>query len=194
MPFLKTCEMSVNEEKSPSAELSEKIESLQRELSSLSIQLKSQADEAEKERLELLIGDILAEIEVLKVTMVEPTSTTFQTDNPRKSSRERMLTPKMLELKQQETSQKESKFITLYEKWKEQVKTARTNLKDECSDEDLGNMMDAVEGLEEKVKDAYENIRSQSAPSTDIRRKMDSCTAVTRDLMGLMKIRMSEVG
>lgn len=92
MPFLKTCEMSVNEEKSPTAELSEKIESLQRELSSLSVQLKSQADEAEKERLELLVGDILAEIEVLKVTTVEPTSTTFQTDNPRKSSRERKLT------------------------------------------------------------------------------------------------------
>lgn len=78
----------------------------------------------------------------------------------------------MLELKQQETSQKESKFITLYEKWKEQVKTARTNLKDELSDEDLGDMMDAVEGLEEKVKDAYENVRSQSAPSTEIRRRI----------------------
>lgn len=100
----------------------------------------------------------------------------------------------MLELKQQEASQKESKFITLYEKWKEQVQTSRTKLKNECSDEDFGDMMDAVEGLETQVKDAYDNIQSQSPPSTEIRRKMDSCTAVTRDLIVLMKVCMSEVG
>lgn len=82
----------------------------------------------------------------------------------------------------------------MYEKWKEQVKAACTNLKDECPDEDLGNMMDAVEGLARQVKDAYENVRSHATPSTEIRRKMDSCTAVTGDLMGLMKVCMSEVG
>ena len=59
---------------------------------------------------------------------------------------------------------------------------------------ETSDMMDAVEGLEKQVKDVYENVRSQSAPSTEIRRKMDSCTAVTGDLMGLMKVRMSEVG
>ena len=55
-------------------------------------------------------------------------------------------------------------------------------------------MMDAVEGLENQVKDAYENIRLQLAPPHPIRRKIDSCVAVTVDLMGLLKVRMSEVG
>ena len=55
-------------------------------------------------------------------------------------------------------------------------------------------MMDAVEGLETQALDAYENIRLLDAPSTELRRKIDSCTAVTADLMGLMKVRMSEVG
>ena len=100
----------------------------------------------------------------------------------------------MLELKQQDVSKKESNFMSLYGEWKEQVKAVRTNLKDELSDDDLVEMMDTVEGLESQVKDAYENVRSQSAPSTEIRRKMDSCTAVSRDLMELMKVRMSEVG
>lgn len=36
--------------------------------------------------------------------------------------------------------------------------------------------------------------RCHSAPSTEIRRKIDSCTAVTSDLMSLMKVRISEVG
>lgn len=125
--------------------------------------------------------------------MVEPVFTSHQTVETRKSARERHLTPTMLELRQQEASQRESKFTTLYGKWKEQVKTSRTKLKVECSDEDLGDMMDAVEGLETQVKDAYGKIRFHSAPSAEFRRKMDSCTAVTRDLRRLMKVRMSEM-
>ncbi|XP_056597979.1 uncharacterized protein LOC130433119 [Triplophysa dalaica] len=113
---------------------------------------------------------------------------------PRKSSRERKLTEKMLELKQQEISQKEIKWIKLYESWKDQAKDTRVKIKDECSEEDLSKMMDAVEGLETQVKEMYETIRSQTAPSTEIRRKMDSCTAVTADLMRLLKVRMCEVG
>ncbi|XP_056236444.1 uncharacterized protein LOC130172051 [Seriola aureovittata] len=186
--------MSVYEEKSESAEFNEQIEFLQEELKGLNDQLLSQTNEDERENLELRIGDILAKLEILKVTMAEPIPTTSQTVETRKSSRERKLTPKMQELQQQELSQKEKKFLNLYEKWKEQVKTARTNLKEECPDENLCNMMDAVECLETQVRDSYENVRSQLAPSTEIRRKMDSCTAVTRDLMELMKVRMSEVG
>lgn len=70
--------MSVNEEKSPSVETSQQIEFLRKELcSSLTKQLKSQTDEAERERLESLIGDIHAEIEKLKITADEPTTTTL---------------------------------------------------------------------------------------------------------------------
>lgn len=82
----------------------------------------------------------------------------------------------------------------MYDKWKEQVRVARCSLRNECSDQDLCCMMDAVEELEAHVKDAYENIRAQVTPTTDIRRKMDSCSAVTADVMGLLKVRMSEVG
>lgn len=157
-------------------------------------QLKSPVDEGEKERLEALVGDIHAKIETFQIATMETTSTSSRKDEPRKSSRERKLTPKMLELKHQEISQRENKFIKLYESWKEQVRATRIKLKDQCSDHDLSDMMDTVEGLETQVKDVYEIIRSQSAPSTEIRRKLDSCTAVTTDLLGLMKVRMSEVG
>lgn len=100
----------------------------------------------------------------------------------------------MLELKQQQISHKETKFIKLYEKWKDQVKIACTNLRNECSDKELSNMMDDVEGLEKQVTEAYEDVQSHLPPSTKIRRKMDSCVAATGDLMGPMKVRMSEVG
>ena len=71
--------MSIHGEKSQGVELSEQIESLQEELTSLNEQLKSQTDDTERERLEMLIGDIHGEIEILKVTVVEPTSITSQT-------------------------------------------------------------------------------------------------------------------
>ena len=85
-------------------------------MSRLSEQLKPQTDDVEKERLESLIGDIHAKIEIHQIVMMEPTSATSKTVEPRKSSRERKLTLKMLELKQQEASQRESKFIMIYER------------------------------------------------------------------------------
>lgn len=179
--------MSVHEEKSQEFENGEQIEFLQAELTRLSDQLKSQTDYAKRERLESLIGDIRHKIEMQQTAMIQPA--TSKEAELRKSSRERKFTPKMQELKQQESSQRESKLITLYESWKEQIRDTRTKLKDECSDQDLGDMMDTVEGLETQVRDAYENIRSKSAHSTEIRRKMDSCSAVTTDVMGLMKVR-----
>lgn len=68
--------------------------------------------EAEIERPETLIDDIHAKIQFKKVSITEPTSIV----EPCKSSWVRKLTPKMLELKQQEISQKEIKFANVYDK------------------------------------------------------------------------------
>lgn len=57
------------------------------ELDRLIEQLESQTDEAEKQRLEALIGHVHAKIEILKVS-AEPASMTSQTVKLRKSSRE----------------------------------------------------------------------------------------------------------
>ena len=172
----------------------EETESLQLELIKLNEQLETETDDAERKRLESLIDEINTKIEINRTAQEEFTAATIEKEKTRTSARERKLTPKMLELKQQEASKKESKFSTLYGKWKEQVRATRAKLKEECSDNDLSIMMDVVEGLEMQMKDAYEEIRSHSAPCTDIRRKMDSCVAVTRNLIGLMQVRLSEGG
>lgn len=83
--------------------------------------------------------------------MIEPNASISRRDEPRKSSPEKKLTTKMQELKPQEVSQKESKFIKLYKLWQEQPRTTRTKLKDECLDQDLCDMVDSVEGLETEV-------------------------------------------
>lgn len=117
--------MSRHSENSQYCEASGQGEPLQEELMKLNERLKSQIDESEIERLEPLINDIQAKIQIQKVPVTEPTSKV----DTRKSSRERKLTPKMQELKQQETSQKENKFATLYDTWKEKVKATSSSLK-----------------------------------------------------------------
>lgn len=121
--------MSVHGEKSQCGESSEQIEIIQAELDTLNEQLKSQTNDAERERLESLIGDINHKIQSLQTAIIEPTAAIPRKDKTRKSSRERKLTPKMLELKQQETSQNESKFIKLYESWKNKLKPHVLNLR-----------------------------------------------------------------
>lgn len=88
----------------------------------------------------------------LETIQVEKGSTSAPSKKEPKKSRERKLTEKMLDLRQQEISQKEIKWIKLYESWKDQTKDTRVKLKDECSEENLGKMMDAVEGLETRMK------------------------------------------
>lgn len=63
-------------------------------------------------------------------------------DETRKSVREKRLTPKMQELKEQEYCQRERKFRSAFEKWKIEIRKVRSTLKQQCSESDLCNMMD----------------------------------------------------
>lgn len=110
----------------------------------------------------------------------------------RKSSRERRLTPKMQELKDQELTQKEKRFKATYEKWKSNIRDIHTRLKQVCSESDMYNMMDEAEKLESELKEQYDRIRLQTSPSQEIRRKIDACSAVTADLLQLMGVRLTE--
>lgn len=124
----------------------------------------------------------------------ELNSVLLETNEIRKSSRDKRLTPKMQELKEQELTQKEKKFKSAYEKWKFQVRDVRLKLKHECSESDLCDMMDEVERQEFELKELYDNIRFQAPPSQETRRKIDACSAVTADLLKLMRVRMVEDG
>ncbi len=148
----------------------------------------SETDAAERDKRGSVLKDQPTKNEKSKPTLKELNSNASKT---RQSSRERHLTPKMQELKEQELSQKE-KFKSVYEKWKIQVRDGRTTLKHECSESELYDMMDVVEKLDSELKDLYDSIRLQTAPSQEIRRKVDTCSAITADLLGLMRIRLTE--
>lgn len=124
----------------------------------------------------------------------ELNSALLKTNEIRKSSRDKSLTPKMQELKAQELVQRERKFKSAYENWKIHVRDVRLKLKHECSESDLCDMMDGVEKKESELKDLYDNMRLQAVPSQEIRRKIDACSAVTADLMKIMRVRLVEDG
>ena len=112
----------------------------------------------------------------------------------RKSSRERKLTYKMKELKEQELIQQEKKFKSTYETWKSNARDVWNRLKQVCSEGELCNMMDETERLDSEMKELYDSIRLYTVPSQEIRRKIDACAAVTADLIQLMRVRLTEVG
>lgn len=112
----------------------------------------------------------------------------------RKSSRIKHLTPKMQELKEQEYAQSEKKFSSAYGKWRILVKEIRTNLKQECSETAICSMMDDLEKLESELKDLYNSMRLQTAPSHVIRRQIDACVAITEASMQLLRVRLTVEG
>lgn len=154
--------MSVRSEwSSQDGEVSKQIDSL----SDVHGVLDSNSIAAEKEK----ITAHHAKNEKSKTMLKEPISAAAQLDDePRKSSRDRRPTRKMIELKEQESIQRERKFNSVYEKWKTQVKNARTRLKQACSESDLYDMMDVIEKLESELKELYDNIRLKTAPSQEI--------------------------
>ena len=108
--------------------------------------------------------------------------------------RERQPTEKMKILQEETQRKKENKFNATYERWKQEVRSARTLLKGECTEEDLGSLLDEVKGLQAQVSQAYDVVRAYSTPKQAIKRRMDSCSAVTQDIASLIQHRISEVG
>ena len=114
-------------------------------------------------------------------------------DGTARSRRERKPTEKIKELQEQDQRKREQKFHAAYEKWKQEVKAARIQLKSECTEQGLDTLMGAVEKHESQVLQTYNAIREHGAPSHETKQRMDACTAVTRDVISLMQHRLTEV-
>ncbi|KAI2653125.1 Gypsy retrotransposon integrase-like protein 1 [Labeo rohita] len=166
--------------------------------SSLQEQVILITDKSENEIIEGVVRDRHASCttctEKSEARLKELNSVSLKTNEIRISSRDKRLTPKMQELKEQELALKERKFKSAYEKWKIHVRDVRSKLKHECSDSDLCDMMDGVEKQESDLKVLYDNMRLHAVPSQEIRRKIDACSAVTADLVKLMRVRLVEDG
>ncbi|XP_068136058.1 uncharacterized protein [Hyperolius riggenbachi] len=173
-------------------ELNSERYSLQQKVLELRETLEAETDPEEIERINCDIKEYLSKIENLEAELRESQAVSEQIGQLRQSSRERRPTPKMLDYMQQEAAQRERKFNQMYIKWKTHTNEVGMKLKLECAEDELSNMMDAIQKHELDMKTMYDELRSHTAPSQDIKRKIDTCIAITADLLGLMRIRSIE--
>lgn len=112
---------------------------------------------------------------------------------PRHSERSRVPTEKMLAYQSDELRKREKRLLSLYEKWKIQIRTSRENLKKDITENELATMTDMLEREINEIMKAYDEIRERATPSTELRRKIDACEAVTKDIIKIVYERISAI-
>ncbi|KAM9709232.1 uncharacterized protein ACNS7B_023621 [Menidia menidia] len=167
------------------------IQALQEERIDLEAKLETETDESLRDQMSERIAEINSS---LQKHSVESQETASEPEQPRRSERERKPTEKWLEYAKVESAKKERKFMLTYVSFKGEVQYIRSKLKEECDEEHLESMTATLEEYESHLKQEYESLRALTTPSQDIRRRMDSCTSVTEEVVALLKMRCSEVG
>ncbi|MGL5903087.1 MAG: hypothetical protein ACRCZO_10425, partial [Cetobacterium sp.] len=111
----------------------------------------------------------------------------------RSSSRERQLTEKGRQMREEEGRKHLKAFLRAYESWKKVAKAARTRLKGFCVKDDLDNINQTIQGGYDHVNQAYEVLQRNSLNTLDIVQKMDACNTLTTEICDLVCKRF-EVG
>ncbi|XP_065115485.1 uncharacterized protein [Paramisgurnus dabryanus] len=109
----------------------------------------------------------------------------------RRSGRQRNPTEKMRAYIKEEALKKEKKLLQLYEQWKELARDTRKELKKDVSESQLVALINILEKGRDDVMQVYLEIRDHIAPSSDTRRRIDTCEAVTKDISKIIFDRMA---
>ncbi|RXN17092.1 stress response nst1 [Labeo rohita] len=140
------------------------------------------------------------ESKVLKVVQnkdtadeIEGQSEVVNTDEERRSVRERIPTEKMLAYQREEAEKAERKLMHAYEKWKAEARKARGQLKTDIPESQLASLINTLENERDNVMIAYIKVRSYATLPTDTRRRIDACDAVTKDIVKITYERISGV-
>lgn len=103
----------------------------------------------------------------------------------RRSERARYPTEKMHALQEEEAKKKEKRLLSMYEKWKSQIRDAREQLKTYMSESELWLLIDELKASREAIMNMYFELRDLTTPSTDIRRRVDTCESVTKEIINI---------
>lgn len=107
------------------------------------------------------------------------------------SGRQRKPTERMHAYKKEEALKRERKLIQLYEQWKDLARSTREELKLDVRESQLVTLIDTLEKRRDDVMHIYLEIRDYIAPSSDTRRRVDTCEAVTKDISKIIFNRMA---
>ncbi|XP_065140714.1 uncharacterized protein [Paramisgurnus dabryanus] len=116
-----------------------------------------------------------------------------ESQGTRRSVRPRNPTEKMLAFQNEEALKKERKLNSMYEYWKMLARKTRVQLKSDLTESQLATLIDTLEDEKDKVMRVYVDIRNHVTPSTELRRRVDACEAVTTDLIKVAYERISGI-
>ncbi|XP_038165126.1 uncharacterized protein LOC119799356 [Cyprinodon tularosa] len=176
--------MKKMENPTPQSELENQIDSLQIRIEALKASLINTPECAEREVFEKEIQGKERELSSLQSEL---------TAGLRRSTRPKNPTSKMLEMQQEEARKRERKFTSTYEKWKTRARESREQLKLDINESELASLMDSLEKDKEAVLNAYLEVRNHITPSPALRRRVDSCEAITADILKVTYERMSGI-
>lgn len=113
-----------------------------------------------------------------------------------RSQRTRKLTEKGQELRDELISKATHRFSVCYEKWKFVAKDAKKALHERCSTDQMHEHVTKVTEASKNVSTAYEELRRITYPDNAMRRRIDTCEAVTKTVIKTaeecMKTKMME--
>lgn len=108
-----------------------------------------------------------------------------QPEDLRRSERARHPTEKMRVLQEDDAKKREKRLFSMYEKWKIQIRKAREQLKTYMSEGELWVLIDELKKTKEAIMNMYLDIRDLTTPSTDIRRRVDTCESVSKEIISI---------
>ena len=101
----------------------------------------------------------------------------------RRSQRIRKLTEKGQELQESKSKSLQLRFKSAYDQWKVLVKETKKQLDKPLSSEILQDITTKIQGTSSDVKQAYDDVRQVITPDADTRRRVDTCDAVSKQLL-----------
>ena len=97
----------------------------------------------------------------------------------RRSQRERKTTEKGKQLKEERVKHLSQRFYNSYDKWKNFARQMKETLRKGDDYENLINDLGHLKKISKNITEIYEDIRRNCTPQTELRRKTDTCEAVT---------------
>lgn len=171
-------------------ELEKQINSLYGEIEVLDEALQNESESLKRQLLQDKIETRQQTLSQLKGQLDDALT---EAEDVRRSVRTRKPTERMLAFLREEAQRKESKLLCAYDQWKIQARNAREQLKLNISNSHLANLIDPLEETRNKVMREYDGIRQHITPSTDVRRRVDACEAVTADIIKIIHERLAGV-
>lgn len=102
------------------------------------------------------------------------------------SSRERQLTEKGKQMREEEAKKHLKAFFRAYGSWKKVARRARTGLTGFCVKDDLDNINQNIQGGYDYVNQAYEVLQRNSLNTLDIVQKRDALNTLTTEICDLV--------